>query len=100
MPMVRSFASCCVVFYLLSGPVFAQPPSAAESKLRNAGIEPTAEGIKHYLTAQLAGETQKNVAKLIANLGHDDFNTRERASKDLAELVPSPIGALTAASKS
>lgn len=98
--MLRCLTSCCVVCCLLSGSVLAQLPSVAESKLRNAGIEPTAEGIKQYLASRVAGEVQRNVVKLIAELGHDDFNTRERASKSLAELEPPPIGALTTASKS
>ena len=98
--MIRSVVSGCVCCFLLSVCAFAQLPSAAESKLRNAGIEPTAEGIKKYLASRVAGEVQRNVAKLIAELGHDDFNTRERASKALGELEPVPIGALTAASTS
>ena len=96
--MLRCFMLGAILHCLLIAPAFAQSPSAAETKLRTAGIEPTAEGIKKYLTAQVAEETQRNVAKLIADLGHDDFNARERASKLLGELVPAPIGALTTAS--
>lgn len=99
--MIRAINVSCVLICLwCSSPVSAQTPSAAETKLREAGIEPTAESIQKYLTVHLAGETHKNVGRLIAELGDDDFNTRQRASRALAEFVPPPIGALTAASKS
>jgi hypothetical protein len=61
-----SMSRSCIPFFSLlffaSAIAAAQAPSAAETRLRTAGIEPPAEGIKQYLETQVAGEAQRGVA--------------------------------------
>jgi hypothetical protein len=110
----RLFVICLAAVF--AGSLFAQqpaPPPAGDqppvpartvesdsaNRLRAAGVEPTLEGIQKYLQALMGAEAQKGVAKLIADLGHDDFTIREKASRELAEIVPLPTAALQVAAK-
>ncbi len=78
-----------------------QPPAEGElsERLRAAGIEPTTNGLQAYLRQLTGTEAPQNVVRLIAELGSEEFSIREKASRTIADLVPLPIAALTAASK-
>ncbi|WP_254512932.1 hypothetical protein [Anatilimnocola floriformis] len=93
------FAVAWLFLAVLLAPASAQPASEAAARLRALGIEPTTEGLQQYLREFTGGELQKTVAKLIADLGAEEFATREKASKALADVVPLPIAALTKATK-
>lgn len=96
------FMLICVCTIASAQPVYSQQQPAegdAADRLRAAGIEPTTVGIQAYLRQLTGVEAQQNVVKLIADLGSEEFATREKASRALADLVPLPIAALTAATK-
>jgi hypothetical protein len=98
-----SFSACCLTMLLATGWLAKHAPAANASDsadhLRAAGIEPTVEGIRTYFQLLVGGEAPRHVAQLIVDLGSEDFTVRERASRELAEVVPLPISELTAASK-
>jgi|GEM_PF-3003153 len=93
----------CILFVAggLLPAAHAQQPAESEAanRLRAAGIEPTTAGVQKYLLQLTGGEAHQNVARLIADLGSDEFTVREKASRALADLVPLPIAALTKATK-
>lgn len=100
----QNLLTACLAILLTAGSLLAQVPvtsseSESANRLRAAGVEPTLEGIQKFLQTLVGAEAQQGVVKLITDLGHDDFTIRERASRDLAEIVPLPTAALLAASK-
>jgi hypothetical protein len=98
--MATKFALLFAVQLLCCSLAIAQEEPEPALRLRAAGIEPTAAGIQAYLRQLTGVEAQQNAARLIAELGSDEFATREKATRALADLVPLPIAALTAATKS
>lgn len=78
----------------------ADPPATAEARVRAAGVEPTVEGVRGYLESVLAPTRDKEVDKLIGQLGDQDFATRERATQQLLRSGLSVDDKLEAARKS
>ena len=69
--------------------------------LQRAGIEPSADGIRRFLKDFTPSPQQaKRIDALVAQLGADDFDARESATKALKELAPQPRAALERALKS
>lgn len=99
--MIRSalIAAGFLTLLLAGGFVAGGADSDAANHLRASGIEPSVDGIRKYLQLLVGGETPRHVGKLIVDLGNEDFAVRERATRDLAEVVPLPVAELTAASK-
>lgn len=87
------------VFSLCTALAMAQNESSSADRLRAAGIDPTTAGLQKYLQQLTGNEAQQSVAKLVAELGSEVFAVRENASRTLAEIVPLPVAALTAAAK-
>ena len=97
--LLPMFAVAWLIFSAWLQPAYSQQPAEAVARLRVVGIEPTTEAIQQYLRQLTGGESQKAIAKLIADLGAEEFTTREKASRDIADLVPLPIAALIKATK-
>src|SRR5262245_6576694 len=74
-------AACCWATVALCAT--AAPQGSAESRLREVGIEPTEEGVKKYLESLLDGRLDGEAEALIAQLGADEFEVREAASRKL-----------------
>ncbi|MCH7727265.1 MAG: hypothetical protein IH991_12415 [Planctomycetes bacterium] len=84
-----------------------EPKSAADqdlASLRQLGVEPTPEGITKFFRTQMGdGNTspsQKQAEELIQQLGSDNFQKRQQATKRLAALSNPPIVLLKEAAKS
>ena len=82
--MMRSFLACLVSWVLLVG--FSGWGTAAENGddenlLREAGIGTDGPALLRFLRSRIATEADRaQVESLIRQLGHDDFEVRERRS--------------------
>jgi len=94
-----------LVFLLLAG---ARTPGADEHKdeaevLRELGVAPTQEGVGRFLESVVKGDrrplTDAEADDLIARLGSDRFEVREKASEKLTSLLLPPLEKLHKASK-
>ena len=108
--MISSFhvrlSSLCLTA-CLTAPVAAQAP--AENKvdldcLRDLGVEPTRDGIAALLKTMGDGTrgrlSDADADAVIAQLGSDEFEVREKAAKRLLTLLIPPIDKLRAATTS
>ena len=93
--MVRSFlpAMCWGVVLVACGPAFGALPYGVrpddEKRLKDARLDVDGPGLLAYLRSQrLSGAEQARARALIARLGSDSFEERQRASARLAELGP------------
>jgi hypothetical protein len=101
---------CAVLLSLLiylSDIAFAQGPAKDADyvqALRDLGVEPTKEGIGKFLDSIAKGKygpvTARDADKLIAELGDDDYDTREAATKRLLAMIFPPFEKLGKAAKS
>jgi HEAT repeat protein len=85
---------CCVgaAASAQPGKLDAEAVKRIKATLEESGIEPTVDGLKRYLEdLHPNAETTTRLAKLIADLGDDDFFQREEAMRELLRLpVHSP----------
>jgi hypothetical protein len=80
---------------------YAVGAQAEERTLQAAGVKTTGPALLAYLKKQVrAGDRRARAARLVKDLGDDDFDVREQAEKDLIELGPAALPALRAALKS
>lgn len=93
--------SACV-----SGVGFARGPvkdAEYAQALRDIGVAPTKEGITGFLAAVAKGDhgpvPAREADKLIAQLGDEDFDTRELATKRLSAMLFPPFKKLEMATK-
>jgi hypothetical protein len=75
------------------------PGDAAET-LKAAGIEPSAQGVRQFLEAAIAPESEREVERLIQQLGDPLFSVRETATRRLSALPLLPGEKLEAAALS
>jgi len=74
-----------------SAPAHAAEPDSLGAELQAAGIEPTRDGVRKFLEPQrLTPARLATIRALLADLGSDDFQTREKATAALSAmpLVP------------
>lgn len=80
-------------------PVVAQENSD-ETILKQKGVEPNFAGIKKYLNdIHITAEQQKEAAALIALLGSEDYQVRQKATKQLSHFPGLPIDEFEKAKK-
>lgn len=100
---VAASAVCC-----MAGEAAAQdepvgrPPTANDAlRLRVAGIEATADGVRRYLQRVLddAEQGERRSEQLIVDLGDSQFRVRERATRELAEMAFPPLPLLEQATE-
>ncbi|MEX2215346.1 MAG: family 16 glycoside hydrolase [Phycisphaeraceae bacterium] len=100
--MRRWIPQVCLVLAAIAAqvgsPAFADPDAEL---LEKHGIEPTAASLRSYLRQFTpTAQQQKSVTKLIAQLGDDDFDTREKAHTAINALPVLPRQALNRAAAS
>lgn len=78
----------------------AEPDDYYERQLEAAGIEPDARGISRFLRSLLPDEHDREVERLIAQLGSPVFAEREQATRILSMMPSPPIAALKKAARS
>jgi hypothetical protein len=67
-----------------SAPAPAADPDPVGEELRSLGIEPTSAGVRTFLTQmQVSPQQETKLRALIRNLGSDDFETRQQATRQL-----------------
>jgi uncharacterized protein (DUF934 family) len=75
----------------------------AAEVLESIGVMPTREGVEKFLRALVEGEhrplTGQEAAALIAQLGSDEFEVRERATKKLQSSLDPPLTRLQEAAR-
>ena len=75
-------------------------PEYVTATLKNWKVEPTAKGINEYLQKLRPDSAeQKRAAQLVENLGNADFETRQRATRELLLTPVLPIELLLKAKK-
>ena len=99
----QAIAACLATFanLVLTASLLAidEAPSL-DSQLRQAGIEPTEPGVRAYLDMLVSPELGRQIDGWIAELGEEQYVTRQHASQRLMTLGPVGIEKLQAASKS
>jgi hypothetical protein len=77
--------------------------AATAEALRSIGVAPTKEGVAKFLDAVAKGDRGSPSAdatvKLVADLGDDDFDTREKATGRLSEMLFPPAAELESVAK-
>ena len=64
-------------------------PAVYRGQLTKRGIKPTVEGLRQYLRSWVPRSVDpKRIAKLIEQLGDDDFQTRRQATQALISMWP------------
>lgn len=99
-PKTLSLGFCSLLAAFAAVSVEAKPIATPESRLQAAGVEPTLAGVKKYLESLVSPVVEAEIAKLIEDLGNDQFEVRERATQQLAGMPFPPLGQLEAATKS
>jgi hypothetical protein len=87
---------------LLVGLALAGPLAAADSltsRLEQAGIQPSERGVLAYLESLTVATSEQEIDSLIAELDHDSYDVRERATQRLARIGPAAAAKLRAAAK-
>jgi hypothetical protein len=78
-----------------------EAPYSLADDLRQAGIEPSRQGIEKFLTSLRPSPAREaRIRALLADLGHDDFPRREKATAELIALPFLPPRLLQEAAKS
>jgi hypothetical protein len=84
-----------------SGHALESVSGADAQTLKQVEVESTTDALTAYLRKQRGpAMAEEKIKALIAQLGHDDFETRERATKDAAALGPSALPLLEKATHS
>jgi hypothetical protein len=102
MSLLRRAGWCLLA---LVGPLFGASAAGAEpgpaaAELRAAGVEPTREGLEKFLGPMLLTPAREaRIRSWLADLGSEDFETREKASAELAALPFLPRSLLEGAAK-
>lgn len=92
----------CGLLWLIPASVRAEDkiPAYVLTTLKNWKVEPTAKGINDYLRKMRPGsDEQKRSTQLVRDLGNGDFETRQRATRELLLTPLLPVGLLTEATK-
>src|ERR1051326_2837851 len=72
-----------IVAMLLSGVAPAAEPESLRERLKAAGIESTRQGIEKVLDPmRLTPERSARIRALLADLGNDEFDIREKATAE------------------
>ncbi|OAI54696.1 hypothetical protein AYO44_14460 [Planctomycetaceae bacterium SCGC AG-212-F19] len=88
---MRYLPGAVIGLLLAVGGFLAAEPNAARDHdrtlLKGAGLPTDAAGLVRFFQSRTVdAATQKRIIDLIAQLGSDDFSTREQATKELAKL--------------
>ena len=86
MPTIHVAASCLLLATLWSWPAsaLAADPDPVAEELRGLGIEPSSAGVRTFLkNLQVTPQQEMKLRALIMDLGSDNFDTRQQATRDL-----------------
>jgi hypothetical protein len=84
---------CLLILAWLPGwlPARAAEPDPAMAELRQAGIEPSRQGVQTFLESlRLTPEREAKIRALLADLGSTRYRTREKATEELSALPGVP----------